>query len=233
MNNSSLNIITDKPIKTESLADKVYKIIEKNIINMTLKPGSTLSEDEVANALNISRSPVREALLKLEHVGLVNKKPNGRIVAKITEKEIINNYEIWEMVEGFAGTLACRNAEQKDYEVIHNILLKMEELESEEKIDDYRELNNQFHLSLVKPCPNRHLVKMHVNALNKIHWCYNYSISWSSDIMSSSKYHHDIYNAYKEKQYDKLEKLIRKHIRDACSRFQKEFEKKGGENLES
>jgi len=223
MNNSSLNNISNKPIKTESLADKVYDIIENNIINMTLKPGSTLSEDEVAKALDISRSPVREALLKLEHVGLVKKKRNGRIVAKITKKEIIDNYEIWEMVESFAGTLACKNTKTSDLKIIGNILHKMEMLESEDYIDEYRELNNQFHLSLVKPCPNKHLKKMHKDALNKIHWCYNYSISWSSDITSSSIYHHKIFDSYQNKKCELLNNLIAKHIRDACSRFQKEY----------
>ena len=66
------------PLTTELLVPKIYTLLEENIIDMTLPPGSKLVEDNIARVLGVSRSPVREALMHVEKTGLVIRKNQQR-----------------------------------------------------------------------------------------------------------------------------------------------------------
>ncbi len=99
------------PLTADLLVRKIYSLLEENIISMALLPESKLVEDNIARALGVSRSPVREALMQLENAGLVVRQTGkGRVVASFTEREVIDNYEVWEMIESYTGGLACLTA---------------------------------------------------------------------------------------------------------------------------
>ncbi|UCF55857.1 MAG: GntR family transcriptional regulator [Deltaproteobacteria bacterium] len=207
--------------------EKVYTLLEENIINMTLPPGDNLVEEDIARSLDISRSPVREALVRLETACLVRKSKKGRVVASITEADIINNYEIWEMMESFAGGLASQVATVKDLGEIERILGEMKSVTNrDDSFPRYRDLNYQFHYHLVAPCPNQPLVQLYENALKRIHWCYNLSISWHQDLVVSYSEHTKIFEAYRAKQHESFEKRVRAHIRKALKRLRIEYSKK-------
>ena len=104
------------PLTADLLVHKIYTVLEENIISMSLPPDSKLVEDNIARVLGVSRSPVREALMQLENAGLVVRKDGkGRVVAGFSEREIIDNYQVWEMIEGYAGGLACLTAAESDF----------------------------------------------------------------------------------------------------------------------
>ena len=223
--NMNLNMETIN-LKTESLADKVYNIIENKIINLKIPPGSNLSEVNIANSFNISRSPVREALYRLEYKGLVKRSSNGRIVAEINKKELVDNYQAWKMVESFTAALASKNANNQDIQELTKIKNLLENFTEEEMINEYREYNYKFHTKLVAPCKNDYLVNIHKNILNKVEWCYNYSILLISDMKLSSILHDKIYDAYVNKNITDLKRYINKHIDSASKRFQKAWDEK-------
>jgi DNA-binding GntR family transcriptional regulator len=216
------------PLTTDLLVNKIYNILEDNIINMTLPPGSKLAEENIARVLGVSRSPVREALMRLENSGLVVRKiGKGRVVASFMEQDVIDNYEIWEMIEGFAGGRACLSAQDQDYAAIEEILNQMKT--SAGTGDDfylYRQLNYQFHSHMVKPCPNKALVRMYENALKPIDWCWNLSMLWQRTISNSYSEHEQIYDAYRRRDRTTYEKLVQKHIRDASERFRREYSRR-------
>lgn len=84
-----------------TIKDQAYEIIKEAILNGDYKPGDWLQEPNLANQLNISRSPVREALRRLEGDGLVINVPNkGVFVKEMTEKEILDIFEIRLIFEG-------------------------------------------------------------------------------------------------------------------------------------
>lgn len=223
--NNNLNLESIN-LETESLADKVYNIIENNIITLKIPPGTSLSEVNIANSFNISRSPVREALYKLEYKGLVKRSSTGRIVAEINKKELIDNYQAWEMVESFTAALSSNNAKNKDIKELTKIKNLLENFSDQEMINEYRNYNYKFHAQLIKPCPNDYLIKLHKNILNKVEWCYNYSISLISDMEISSIFHGKIYDAYVNNDIENLKKYISEHINAASQRFQKAWDEK-------
>lgn len=231
MNDYLAGKINDGPLKSESLVEKVTYILEEGIINMTFPPGTNLVEGSLAKTLDISRSPIREALLRLEEAGLVKKTKKSRVVATLTKQQVVDYYEVWEMVHVFAGSKAALSAGEEDYEKIRDVLHEMKSLDNlnGDSLHKYHNLNYQFHQYLVAPCKNKHLVNMHKMALKHIRWCWNLSISWPNDLVVSSSDHEKVFNAYFEKNTDLFSELIGNHIRNASKRFQIEYDKKRGD----
>ncbi len=208
-------------LSNESLADQVYKLLESSIIEMKLAPGSILSEDELAEKLDVSRSPVREALFRLEYAGLVNKERKSRVVTAITEDMIIENYHFWAMTESYAAGIACRHAGPQDLARIRRLLEKLEE--SRNDTENYQQLNCEFHSMLAVPCPYKKLVELHENALSRIRWGYNFTLHLRADIGHSNANHHEIFEAYCVKDGGALESMLREHIENAARRLMKQY----------
>ncbi len=213
------------PLTPDPLVRKIYTLLEENIISMILPPESKLVEDNLARVLGVSRSPVREALMQLENAGLVVRRPGkGRVVASFTEREVIDNYEVWEMVESYTGGLACLTATEEDLRKVDAVLDQMRQYASAEgDFAAYRQLNFSFHHNMVLPCPNKTLIRMYENALKPIKWCWNLSILWQSDRSLSLSEHEQLLDLYRKRDRQRYEKLVRTHIREASERFQKEY----------
>ncbi len=217
------------PLTADLLVRKIYARLEENIMGMNLPPGSKLIEDDIAQVLGVSRSPVREALLQLENAGLVVRQAGkGRVVASFTEQEIMDHYEVWAMVESFAGGLACLTATAEDFLRIEAILDRMREDAGGETLDAYRELNYSFHRSMVLPCPNRTIFQMFENVLKPIQWCWNLSILWQNDRSLSYSEHKELWDLYRKRDRVQYERLVRRHIGEAAERFRREYAKRNG-----
>jgi DNA-binding GntR family transcriptional regulator len=216
------------PLTTDLLVHKIYSLLEENILTMSLPPDSKLVEDNIAKVLGVSRSPVREALIQLENAGLVvRKEGKGRVVAGFSEQEIIDNYQVWEMIEGFAGGLACLTATEEDFKTIEETLARMQDLSDVEgNRPEYRRLNYSFHSSMVLPCRNKLLIRMYENALKPIRWCWNLSILWQHDLDRSYSEHRLIFDAYRARERQTFERLVRQHIAEAAERMWTEYRRR-------
>lgn len=223
------------PPTADLLVHKIYSLIEENIINMALPPGSKLVEDDIARALGVSRSPVRESLAQLESAGLVVRNSGkGRVVASFTEEEILANYEVWEMTESFIGGMTCLVAREEDFQKIEDILNRMNGFtDTREDFNAYRQLNYKFHYHMVSPCPNKKLLRLYEHALKPIMWCWNLSISWTRDLSRSYAEHQQIFNAYRHRDRVEYETLVRNHIKDASQRFHREYSRRRKTNEEN
>ena len=174
--NTIIPILNSSEVSRHFLVDEVYKLLEGKIITGQLPANYKLTEHDIANALRISRSPIREALLRLENAGLVIRNKSGkRIVQSYTEQDIVELYELWRMTESFAVGVACLNATNKDFENIRNMIGKMRKCLND--IEGYRKLNQEFHELLIRPCPNRKLGELHLGILKQINWLFNITLS--------------------------------------------------------
>src|SRR5438132_337837 len=94
--------------RSETLTERVYSVVRAAIVDRTLPAGSPIPEPAFAARLGVSRTPVREALMKLHEVGLVEYEANGRaVVVTPTERTIRDAYELREALEGMAARLAA------------------------------------------------------------------------------------------------------------------------------
>lgn len=211
---------TQENLSVEHLVDKIFNIIEENIIEGKLKPRSLLAEDKLAKIFGTSRSPVREALLRLENIGLVVKTgQNRKIVAPLSAELAKECYQIWEMTESFAGGLTCEAATEKTYLQVESVLQEMEEMSGKEEFVRYRRLNYEFHSLFVEECPNQSLSQLYTRSLKSIRWCWNLSLHHRSDIVRSNAEHKKLFTAFKNRKKSEFEALTRKHIHEASIRF--------------
>lgn len=142
----------------------VYRQLLTEIGSGGLLPGARLRETELAERLSTSRTPVREAIRRLEIDGLVTHVPRqGATVRKLEYGEIVELYEMRMVLEGTAARLAARSA--LDFE-IDELMAINDELRRAPLGPPAQEMNRQFHRLLIETARNRYLVKS-VSALQK------------------------------------------------------------------
>ena len=96
-------------------AERIKTLLEREIVSGRLKQGEKIDESEIASVHSVSRTPVREALMKLEAIGLVERRRrHGSIVKGITLKRLVQMLEVLSGLEGFAGSLAARRIKKAE-----------------------------------------------------------------------------------------------------------------------
>ncbi len=110
----------------KSIRDEVYVFLKNAILKNNLKSGERLVEKELADQMEISRTPVSEAIRQLESEGLVTYVPRkGVIVVGVSVKDALEIYTIRAWLEGLAARLAARNISKKDLYKLEETLSKM------------------------------------------------------------------------------------------------------------
>lgn len=105
--------------KSPTLVDKVYDKIKEEILANRLHPGEPLLEEELATSLGASRTPIRDAVRRLNHEGLVRIVPNkGAFVRVLTPKDIREIYEVREALESYAAGRAAVNFGKKELQAL-------------------------------------------------------------------------------------------------------------------
>lgn len=147
----------DPPLRSLQ-GESAYDALREEIRSGALKPGARLTETEIAGRLAISRTPVREAIRKLELDGLVEHQPrSGAVVRTLDYPEIMELYEMRCVLEATAARLAARAASPVELEELAAINAEMTEaMDTPERIV---RLNRQFHRRLLDTARNRFLVR--------------------------------------------------------------------------
>ena len=144
----------------QSLPERVYGVLRDAILNGTFAPGQMLRQEEVAAQLGVSRSPLREALPRLEADGLVVLQPRrGYAVATINPKDVVEAFDLRILLETELGRRSISSRSSKDVERVNDILEQMASLADHAETADrarWFELNAEFHGALLEPadCPH-------------------------------------------------------------------------------
>ena len=111
------------------LSKKVYRILKKEIIKGSLKPGSKVLEGRIAEQIGISRTPVREAIRELAAEGFVTLSPNqGVVVRSISAENIREVLQIHSVLEGLAARISWEVINEEDLKELENYVNKMEKI---------------------------------------------------------------------------------------------------------
>ncbi len=142
--------------------ERAYHELKFRILEGRLPPGTTLLETEVASLLSLSRTPVREALIRLEEEGLVDVRPRHGITVKaLSVDEIEHIYQVFSALEVKAAQLTARRGiSGADRERLDGILTQMERASMRGDIEGWSELDDEFHSELVGLCGNPRLQSM-------------------------------------------------------------------------
>ena len=140
--------------RPDNLATMVFEAIRDSIVNATIAPGSQVSEAWIASQLDVSKTPVREALLRLRHIGLVDPTPRGLRVIRPSVKAIRDAYELRAGIEGVAGRYAANRATIEEHG--HILLLARSSLECAVARDGqaFRQCDREFHQAIADATRN-------------------------------------------------------------------------------
>ncbi len=153
MANPKVNL---KPLETNPmLKEKVYTALKEAISEMDIYSGTeapVLDERKLASDLNVSRTPVREAITRLEQEGLVETIPRlGILVIRKTKKQILEIIQVWAVLEGVAARMATENATDGELASMRKLFATFDGANmARAHIDEYSETNITFHQRLIQ-----------------------------------------------------------------------------------
>ncbi|MDD7972238.1 GntR family transcriptional regulator [Roseinatronobacter sp. HJB301] len=129
-----------------SMADQVYDMLYERIINLTLPPGTKLSEAEVAAQLGVSRQPVRDAFYRLSQLGFIQIRPQrATTVAPISKDAIVRAYFIRSALEEATMRVAATNLKPVHLTALQDILVRQEDALRMADKTGFHALDDQFH----------------------------------------------------------------------------------------
>ncbi len=142
------------------LPERVYEQLRDLIVMGELTADSQLVQEQIAEALGVSRTPVRDALNRLAHEDLVTWNPGrGYLVNGLTGREVREVYEVRRTLELEAARLASGRYGAALLSRLYALIEEMAEADPGDAVINF-ELNRQFHRTLVEPCDNHLLLKM-------------------------------------------------------------------------
>ncbi len=195
------------------LRDIVFKTLREAIITGDLKPGERLMEIKLADELGVSRTPVREAIRKLELEGLVIMTARkGAEVAPINEKDLKEVLEIRKSLESLACELACRNVTDENIEEIKAINREIEEAVQRGDIETITHKDVIFHDMINSLSRNNRLVSMLHQLKEHI---YRYRFEYIKDMRNKGtivEEHEKIIEAFIERNGKNAKREIESHI---------------------
>ena len=144
-----------------SIADQAYRRLRAAITDQRLEPGTALSENDVAGALGVSRTPVREALSRLELEGFAARDDNGRLaVVRITSEQVRDLFELRSLLEGYATRLAAERISDDELERLDAMIQRDGQALQNDDIEALGDLNQQIHDVMMEASRNRVLVDL-------------------------------------------------------------------------
>lgn len=176
------------------LRDVVFKTLRQGILTGELKPGERLMEIHLANKLGVSRTPIREAIRKLELEGLVTMIPRrGAEVAQITEKSMKDVLEVRKVLDDLSVELACERITEEEKELLKSACVDFEEAVKTGDFAKIAKTDVAFHDIIVTATRNIRLSQMVNNLAEQM---YRYRFEYIKDSSQHARLvqeHEEIY----------------------------------------
>lgn len=196
-----------------SLGSQAYQELKRIILEGRVPPGAKLNEGELARALGISRTPIREAINRLEKEGLVEIFPQrGAFVVQFTEKDVYELFLIRENLEGLAARLAAGKITPASLGRLESCLEGFKEPFREKDVQRYSREDFKFHQTIVLLSDARRLIQL-VSALHDYIRMFRLTTLGMADRMKTSLADHGrILEALRKKDPEEAEQGMRQHL---------------------
>lgn len=193
--------------------DAVYEVLRRSILDGELPPGHRLRSDVLANELKVSRTPVREALRKLETEGLVDASRSGLVVRQSSEEDLVEIFYLREALEGMAARLAAENATRAEIDELHALFEDMEAVAARSDIALVRKLTGEFHLLVCRASHNKRLIQSLQGLLDHVRQAQSSTLYMPGRPADALKEHRALLRAIEKRDPDLAETLARQHRR--------------------
>lgn len=199
--------------KTESLRDTVYQYLMEKIRSGALRPGDKISEAAVCKALSLSRTPAREALIKLEADGLLTYEPNkGFTVGRIDEKSRSDVDVIIGALDALAAALAAAHLSETDFTRMEELADKMDIAVKYRNFPDYFRCQAAFHDVYIGKCGNQRLIGL-LDELRRAYAPHSYLSNGEAfdELSATNAEHRRIIALFRSRDMEALQRLLRDH----------------------
>jgi DNA-binding GntR family transcriptional regulator len=206
----------------KSLRYQAYNALKAMIIDLELKPGERLIESDLAMKLDIGRTPIREALLKLEQDKLVDCiGKSGYYIRRLNKKEVDEYYALRTALEDFAAPLVIERITPSAIEALHENIRRCEEVGEKGEIRTVAHLHSQFDRILYQATDSEAFMGIIFLLLDRLHWLRAVALSDLGGRQQSLDGHKRIVKSIEEKDLDGLRDAIRVHLKNSREYFGK------------
>lgn len=205
--------------KEQIKSDNLTELLIEAIVSGKYLAGSKISEPELARFFNVSRGPLREALMRIESLNLVERIPHvGAHVVTLSLEKLDDLYAVREALEGMAANLACKHITDQEIEVLESLLAQhqshIEQVEGTSYLYQQRDID--FHYLIIKASKNDQLIALLCDQLYHLIRMYRSQSPRKNDRPEKALYEHfAILNAIKTRDPELAEMLMRRHIKNS------------------
>lgn len=206
--------------KENTKSENLTEYLIEAIVEGELAPGSKISEPELAKRFQVSRGPLREALMRVEGLGLIERIPHiGARVTQLSPTKLVELYAVREALEGMAARLAARNITEIELASLESLLsthsTHIDQVEGASYFHQQGDFD--FHYRIIQASRNQQLIGLLCDELYHLLRMYRYQSPRShSRPVEALEEHKFILRAIRQRDEELAEMLMRRHI--ACSR---------------
>jgi DNA-binding GntR family transcriptional regulator len=216
MNDGSKPHLVVEPIDTSfSFKNKAYEALKSVIVSMDIyrsREDIRLDERQLAESFGVSRTPVREAMAQLEREGFVRTVPRrGVYVVRKTKHEVIEMITAWAALEGMAARLITENAADDEIASLRRMFATFENGAVRAHLDEYSEVNIEFHQSIIRMSGNSVLIALAENLFTHMRMIRMKTIGEKDRADRSIRDHMTIIEALEARETSRAEELVRAH----------------------
>ena len=200
---------------TSTFADRAYTALKDTIVSLNIyeREGEVrLDERQLASDLGISRTPVREAMAQLEREGFVRSVPRrGIYVVRKSRQEVIEMITAWAALESMAARLITQNASTEEIASLRRMFATFENGEARAHLDEYSEVNIEFHQTIIRLSKNGVLIDLAANLFTHMRMIRRKTIGEQDRVDRSIRDHMNIIEALEARNTARAEELVRTH----------------------
>lgn len=202
--------------KESTKSENLTEYLIEAIVEGQLAPGSKISEPELAKQFQVSRGPLREALMRVEGLGLIERIPHiGARVIQLSPTKLVELYAVREALEGMAARLAARNITEIELAGLESLLsthsTHIDQVEGASYFHQQGDFD--FHYRIIQACRNQQLIGLLCDELYHLLRMYRYQSPRShSRPVEALEEHKFILRAIRQRDEELDEMLMRRHI---------------------
>lgn len=204
-----------KTFHTASLADQVFEKLESDIIHGVYPRGEILTELKLVEQLGVSRTPIREALRRLEQERLIEDTGKGSVVLGITADDLLDIMNIREQIEGLAAYYACLNMTEEGIKDLEHIMDLQDFYFSKWDVEHLRQADDMLHDAICELSGRTVIRDTLVPLHRKTRRYRKASMQDKNRAVQSLQEHHAILDALKSGDPENAKKTVSEHIAKA------------------
>ncbi len=208
--------------KTVSLADQVFEHLENDILSGKYNRGDILTESKLSTELGVSRTPIREALRRLEQEHIIEESGKGSVVIGITEKDLKDIFLIREKLECLVASLAAENRTEEQLAELRETLELQEFYLEKRDAEHIKHMDNKFHRILYKLSGSMSFYDTLVPLHKKIQKYRKAAVESKSRAVASVEEHRKIFEAIAAGDAGLASKYAGEHVNNAYEHIRKD-----------